>query len=123
MNANPLFGIAAIFNFVVGGGLLLAYPWTARLLGIDGPPTVWFHITTGIVLLFGYAYWQISRDPATNRPLIVMGAAGKLIFAVAIYAHWLAGTASGMMALLVTTDVVFAALYIAYLRSNPVARA
>lgn len=123
MNANPLFRIAAIFNFVVGGALLLAYPWTAPLLGIDGPPTVWFHITTGIVLLFGYAYWRISRDPATNRPLVVMGAAGKLIFAIAIYAHWLAGTASGPLALLVTTDVVFAALYVAYLRSNPVARA
>ncbi len=123
MKANPLFQVAAIFNFVVGASLLLAYPWTAPLLGIEGPPTVWFHITIGIVLLFGYGYWRISRDPVANRPLIVFGAAGKLIFAAVIYAHWFAGTAPGLVALLVTADVIFAALFIGFLRSNPVGRA
>jgi hypothetical protein len=123
MSANPLFRIAAVFNFIVGGTLLLAYPWAAPLLGIEGPPTVWFHITVGIVLVFGYAYWCISRDPSHYRPYIPLGAIGKLAFAAVIYAHWLNGTAPGMLALLVTTDVVFAALFVAFLRSNPVARA
>jgi hypothetical protein len=122
MNADPLFRIAAIFNFVVAGPLLLAYPQVAPLLGIEGPPTVWFHITVGIVIVFGYAYWCISRDPHHYRPYVSLGAIGKLTFAAVIYTHWLNGTAPGMLALLVTSDVVFAALFVAYLRAHPATR-
>ena len=123
MNANPLFRIASIFNILVGGGLLLAYPWLAPILGIDGPPTVWFHITVGIVLIFGYAYGCISLNPRRYRPYVLLGAIGKLTFAVVIYAHWLRGTAPAALAMIVTADVVFAALFVAYLRSNPAAPA
>jgi hypothetical protein len=118
MQANPLFRIAAIFNFVVGATLLLDYPFAARVLGIEGPPSVFFHIAAGIVLVFGYAYWCIAGDPARFRPYVTLGACGKMVFVVTIYAHWLTGGASTAMALLVTADLVFAVLFVLYLRSS-----
>ena len=119
MNPRTLFWIAALFNFLVGFPMLLAYPLVARVLGLEGPPTVWFHITAAIVVVFGYAYARIARDPVKYRSYVALGAIAKLAFVVVIYGHWLNGTVPGPVALLVTADLVFALLFGAYLRSSP----
>ena len=119
MKARPLFAIAALFNFLVGIPMLVAYPLVARLLGLEGPPTVWFHIAAAIVIVFGYAYARIAQDPVKYRPYVMLGAIAKLAFVVVIYGHWLNGTAPGRVALLVTADLVFALLFAGYLRTSP----
>ena len=119
MNARLLFGSAAAFNFAVGLSMVFAYPFTARLLDVAGPPTVWFHLAAATVLVFGYAYAQIARDPVRNRPYVVLGILGKSAFVVAIYAHFLAGDASPRLAALVTVDLFFALLFAAFLRATP----
>ncbi len=118
MKAGPLFHIAAVFNFLVGIPMLVAYPVVARLLGLEGPPTVWFHIAALVVVIFGGAYWCIARDPVKFRPYVHLGIVAKLAFVATIYGHWLAGGASGRTALLVTADLVFALLFVAYLRGS-----
>jgi hypothetical protein len=90
MKAGPLFHIAAVFNFLVGIPMLVAYPVVARLLGLEGPPTVWFHIAALVVVIFGGAYWCIARDPVKFRPYVHLGIVAKLAFVAAIYGHWLA---------------------------------
>ena len=111
MNRNPLFLIAAIFNFIVGVSFLAAYPWVSRLLGFEASPDVFFHIVAGLVLLFGALYWLIWRNPVRFRLFIPLGAVAKLIFVIAIYAHWILGSTSGLLALLVSADLVFAILF------------
>lgn len=118
MKARPLFSIAALFNFLVGVPMLVAYSTFARLLQLEGPPTVWFHIAAAIVVIFGFAYWSIARDPVKFRPYVMLGIVGKLAFVAIIYGHWLAGNISGRGAVLVTGDLIFALLFIAYLRSS-----
>jgi hypothetical protein len=117
MNARPLFWIAAVFNFLVGVPMLVAYPLVARLLGLEGPPTMWFHITAAIVIVFGYAYARIAQDPVKFHPYVALGMIAKLVFVIVIYGHWLKGTAPAQVALLVTADLVFALLFAAYLRA------
>jgi hypothetical protein len=119
MNARPLFRIAAAFNFLVGIPMLIAYPLVARLLELEGPSTLWFDIVAAIVVVFGYAYARIAQDPVRYRPYIALGAICKMAFVAVIYGHWLNGTASGPLALLVTTDLVFALLFAGYLRTTP----
>lgn len=121
MQAKPLFQVAALFNFAVGIPLLLAYPAAAPLLGMPPSPGVFFHVCIGIVLLFGWVYWRIARDPVQYRPYVMLGVLGKMVFVVAIYGHWLAGDASTAMAALVTGDLIFAALFVRYLRSSRLA--
>lgn len=118
MRTSSLFLFAAAFNFVVGAALLLGYPVFAPMLGIQGPPSVFFHVAMGIVLVFGYVYWCIARDPAKYRPYVALGVMGKMVFVVAIYGHWVAGDASTAMAVLVTGDLIFAALFVQYLRTT-----
>lgn len=122
MGAGPLFLSAAVFNVLVGLPMFIAYPVVAGVLGLQGPPTVWFHIAAGVVVLFGWAYWQIARDPVRFRPYVYLGIVGKLAFAGIIYTHWVAGTATAATAALVTVDVAFALLFIAWLRSHPAAQ-
>ena len=119
MKAKPLFAIAALFNFLVGIPMLVAYAPLARLLGLEGPPTVWFHVAAAIVIVFGYAYARIAQDPVRYRPYVLLGAIAKLALVVVIYGHWLHGTVPGPVALLVTADLVFALLFAAYLRTSP----
>jgi hypothetical protein len=118
MKARPLFSIAALFNFAVGVPMLVAYPVVARVLQLKGKPTVWFHVAAAVVLVFGYAYWCVARDPVRFRPYVLLGIIGKLAFVVAIYGHWIAGSASGRSAMLVTVDLIFALLFFAYMRGN-----
>ena len=122
MNAKPLFTVAAIFNVVVGLAMLLAYERLAPWLGFPPRPTVWIHIVAFAVLIFGYVYWCVARDPARYREYVVLGIVGKLAFVVVIYAHFLAGDATAALAVLVTADLVFAGLFAAYLRRAPAAR-
>ncbi len=118
MKARPLFSVAALFNLVVGIPMLVAYPTVARLLQLEGPPTVWFHIAAAVVVIFGFAYWSIARDPVKFRPYVMLGIVGKLAFVAIIYGHWLAGDVSIRGAVLVTGDLIFALLFIAYLRAS-----
>jgi hypothetical protein len=115
MNARLLFTVAAIFNAVVGLAMLLAYDLLAPLLGFPPRPTVWIHIIASIVLVFGYAYWRIARDPVRFREYVVLGIVGKLAFVIAIYGHFVAGDATAALAMLVTADLVFAGIFAAYL--------
>ena len=119
MNAKPLFTVAAIFNALVGVGMLLAYDWLAPWLGFPPQPTVWMHIVTLVVLVFAYAYWRVAQDPVRYREYIVLGIVAKLAFVVAIYGHFLAGDATATLAVLVTADLIFAGLFGAYLKRVP----
>jgi hypothetical protein len=119
MNARLLFTVAAIFNAVVGLGMLLTYGLLAPRLGFPPQPTVWMHIVALIVLVFGYAYWRIAKDPVRFREYVVLGIVGKLAFVIAIYGHFLAGDATAALAVLVTGDLIFAGLFAAYLGRTP----
>jgi hypothetical protein len=119
VNAKPLFVVAAIFNALVGLGMLLAYEPLAPWLGFPPRPTVWIHIIALVVLVFGYAYWRIAADPVRFREYIMLGVVGKLVFVAAIYGHFLAGDATAALAVLVTADLVFAGLFGTYLVGTP----
>jgi hypothetical protein len=118
MNARVLFTVAATFNFIVGLGILLCYGLLAPRLGFPPQPTVWIHIIALVVLVFGYAYGRVAMDPVRFREFVQLGIIGKLAFVLAIYAHFLNGSATGALAILVTADLVFAVLFGAYLKGS-----
>jgi hypothetical protein len=119
LNTRALFGVAAIFNAVVGVAMLLAFGALAPWLGLPPQPTVWVHLVALIVLVFGYAYWRVAQDPRRFRDYIVLGMVAKLCFVAVIYGHFLAGGATATLAVLVTADLVFAGLFGAYLIQTP----
>ena len=123
--ARTLFGIAACFNILAGLPLLVATQPVAQLMGLQMTPTagLFIQITMIVVLMFGWAYWMISRDPVRYRPYIVLGIALKILVVAVIASHWVAGTIPWPLPALVACDIVFAMLFWRYLNSTRSAQA
>ena len=112
----------ALFNLVAGMLLLAATtPRVGNLLGIgetDRTGRTFLHITAGAVLLLGWGYWLVGRDPVTNRPIIQLGVIGKLAVIAIFWTHWLAGDIGVQLPVLTLVDAIYAGLFWWYLRSS-----
>jgi len=117
--ARMLFGIAAFFNFVVAIALLFLRPMFGPLVSLDpvaGTNLVFVYMAAFLIGTFGYAYARIAQNPRRYRPFIELGAIGKLLAVVAVTGPWLAGEVGWQLPLVVSGDVVFALLFIDFLR-------
>src|SRR5437870_10640571 len=117
--ARRLFGIAAVLNFLFAFALLFLRPVLARLVGLDpvaGTNRVFVYLTAFLVGTFGYAYVRVAGDPRRFRPFVELGAVGKLLAVTAATIPWLAGEIGWRLPFLIGGDLVFALLFIDYLR-------
>ena len=121
LSAKWLFGAAAGFNAAVGLGLLFARPTLAaalRLDPIEGSNLLLLYLTAGFILLFGYGYARVAADPVAWRPFIPFSAAGKTMAMASMLACWLEGQVAWVVPALGAGDLVFAGLFLVYLRQN-----
>jgi len=117
--ARTLFGVAALANFSVTFGLLLLRPQVTPLLRLDpiaGSNLAFFHLAATLIAIFGYAYLRVALDPRRFRPFVGLGAIGKVLAVATATWHWLAGDLSWPLPLLISGDLVFAVLFVDYLR-------
>ncbi|HLY39115.1 MAG TPA: hypothetical protein VKU61_13815 [Candidatus Binatia bacterium] len=117
--ARRLFGIAALANFLFAFVLLFLRPVLASLVGLDpvaGTNRVFVYLTGTLVGAFGYAYLRVAGDPRRFRPFVELGAIGKLLAVTAATVPWLAGEIGWRLPFLIGGDLVFALLFIDYLR-------
>ena len=124
--ARGLFGSAAAFNLVVGGGLLFARSWLASTLSLDpiqGTSLVLANLTGAMIVVFGLAYACVARDPVEYRPFVGLGALGKAMAVACAVVPWLMGAIPSTLPALMGADLVFAALFLDYLRRAPRATA
>src|ERR1044071_1989517 len=89
---RPILWASAAFN--VFGAYLLAFPAAplGQLAGLPlDVPLPYRALAAAFVLEFGAAYAWLAVQPQPNRPLLVLGAAGKAIAFFLIFAIWLSG--------------------------------
>ena len=117
--ARILFGIAAFANVAVALALLFLRPSFGPLIGlapIAGTNLVFLYLTAFLIATFGYAYARIAQDPRRFRPFIELGAIGKLLAVAASTVPWLAGEIGWQIPFVLGGDLVFALLFIDFLR-------
>jgi len=118
--ARVLFSVAAVANLLVGLSILAIWNTVAPLLLQLDPvhgANLWLVYFSGSMIgLFGVAYLLIARDPHTYRPCIAMFATAKTVAFACALAVWLAGASSVRLSLVLSADLVFALLFIDYLR-------
>jgi hypothetical protein len=117
-----LFGISAIANWGAGALLYFRPPLVQGALGIprlEGMAIVLADFCGLLVALFGFAYACVAYDPARFRPYIPLGIAGKLIAVALVWSASIRGTIGIAPSFLVAADLVFAALFVAYLLKPP----
>jgi hypothetical protein len=117
--ARWLFGTAAVFNLAVAGALLFLRPWLAPLLKLDpmqGSNVVTHNLTACFVGLFGYGFALAAFDPLKYRPIIRLGAIGKLLAVACVAGPWLLGIIPAALPLFIMADLIYALVFIAFLR-------
>jgi hypothetical protein len=121
-HARVLFSAAAVFNLIAAAPFLVAPLQFARLIGMQPMPSdpLFTHLTAALVLAFGWGYWQVSRDPVANRPIIRLGIVGKSLVVLVVCLDWIAGNTNWPMALVVSGDAAFVVLFLDYLRRRSV---
>ena len=66
----------------------------------------------GAVLTWQAVYWLISRDPHRYRPLMPLGAIGKVVFGGSVWILFAQGRVDGGTVAFSSVDLVLAALFI-----------
>lgn len=116
---QKMFLFAAIFNGLIGLGLLfIPGPFLDLIFitpALENP--TWANLFGWLVTLFGVAYYWISRDPESNRQLILLGIIGKLGVAAIALANVLAGNISWQIMIPAGADALWAALFLRALGS------
>ena len=67
------------------------------------------------VILFGYGYWLVARNPDTNLGIILLGVIGKILVFGLFMAYAFAGRIQFAVALPTSIDALFAILFIEFL--------
>lgn len=114
-----LFGTAALFNFIVALGLLTASSQVSAQLGLGAATAgsvVLSNLSGALVGVFGYAYARVAMDPLRYRVYAELGAIGKLTVLPAAGVPWALGYIGWELPLLASGDLVFALLFIDWLR-------
>jgi hypothetical protein len=120
--ARYLFGVAAAANLLVAGAMSVGQGPFVAVLGLDlivGTNVVLVDLAAVLIGAFGYGYARIALDPVRFRPLIAIGAWGKLAAVATVLLGAIAGPHLWRLFALVSGDVVFALLFLDYLRRTP----
>ncbi|MCY1372534.1 hypothetical protein D9M69_597460 [compost metagenome] len=116
-----IFLSAAIFNWAVGGGLILALPLIERLLALEpvaASAKVFVDLFAMLVIAFGVAYLMLAIDVRQYRPFAVLGAGAKLAVVATVLVHCLAGHIGWPLLALSSVDLIYALVFIALLRGE-----
>ena len=110
---RTLFVTAAVFNWLVGLGLLFDASLLFRLFGVTPLPTefLFVQLFAWLVIVFGIGYYWVSRDPGSNISLIKLGMLGKASVVLVSLAAVVTGGISWQMMILASADLVYAILF------------
>lgn len=113
---RPMFYSAAAFNWMASLLLLFGGNLFWGLLATPEPAErVWFQLLVAMVALFGWGYFAVAQDPVRNRIMALLGCVGKTTVFVVVLAHVLTSGLSERVLMLVTVDLVYAALFARFL--------
>jgi hypothetical protein len=88
-----------------------ALGYAADLLPLPAPRFYAAQIALTIALFCGVYAW-LARQPQISRPLVVVGALGKLGFFALYVAYWAAGDLPGRAVLQATPDLVLGSIFL-----------
>jgi hypothetical protein len=117
--ARWLFGAAAAANLLVAAPMSAGQSWFVEFLALDpitGTNVVLVDLAALLIGVFGYGYARIALQPDRFRPLIGLGAIGKLAVVGAVLIGAIAAPHLWRLFALISGDLVFAALFWDYLR-------
>jgi hypothetical protein len=117
--ARKLFSISAAFNFAVAAALLFLSGTILPLLGLDpvaGANLTLPYVAAALIGSYGYAYACLAYDARKYRSYISLAIIGKLAVFAVVCSLWRGGDVSWRVPGFASADLIFALLFIDYLR-------
>ena len=116
---SRMFRLAALFNWVVGAGLLLIPGPFLGMIGVSPLPeqSLWIQQFAGLVFIFGFGYYQASRDFEKMAPLIRLAVWAKWGVVLIGLVNVFIGDISWQIMIPASADGVFAVLFMRELKS------
>ena len=118
--ARWVFTIGGLFGLIMIAPLFFLEDQMARMGGgpISHPENYYGFV--GVTFAWQLVYLVIGRNPAPYRPIMLLGALGKVIFGVAVWTLALQGRTPMTVAYVSSPDLVWAALFVvAWFRTKP----
>jgi len=116
-----MFFVGALWN-VLGGAFIIAFAgWIFASAHVPAPaPPLYFQSWVALFVVFGFGYYLVSRDLDGNRNIALLGAIGKLAFSFVFIGNVIAfrGQVPSLFWIPVIGDLIFAALFVMFLRSR-----
>lgn len=112
------FLVAAIWNFVGGlPGVFAPAQMFAQEFGrvLEDPVLIAvYRGAWGTALLYGFGFLIVARDPLRHSGVVLMGGAGKALFALNLAWMLAMGWTSGFAWVVILGDAVFVSLFVLY---------
>lgn len=110
------FLVAALFNFAVGAPMVAAPALLATALGLAAGDPLLLQLLGWLIVTFGIGYAMVAINPRLHRGIALLGIIGK--GGVIALTWWLAwhGSVARDVALLAGGDLIFVAVFVAFLR-------
>lgn len=107
-----LFYVAAVYDGVLGAAFFLFWPWVFHLFGVTPPNHAGYVQFPGLLLvIFGFIFLRIARDPDGNRDLIAYGIALKVAYSGLVFWYQVTEGVPGMWIPWAWIDVAFLILF------------
>jgi hypothetical protein len=113
-----LFLIAALYDGCLGLLFLFAPALVYRWASVT-PPNHWAYVQfpASLLMIFGFMFVRIARDPIRNRNLIVYGVLLKVSYCAIALWYWYSAGIPGLWKPFAIIDFVMAVLFLLSLRA------
>jgi uncharacterized membrane protein YedE/YeeE len=117
--ARWVFTIGGIFGILTIAPLFFLEGVMARLTGPITHPENYYGFA-GVTLAWQFVYLVIGRNPAPYRPIMLLGAFGKVLFATSVWILFALGRTPFSVPAIASADLVLAALFVAaWVKTRP----
>jgi hypothetical protein len=113
-----MFLVGAIWNLAGGAIIVILTNWIFAIANLTPPfPPVYYYSWIALFVTFGIGYYMAYQDMYGNKNIILLGAIGKLAFAVIFiyYMVSLPGQIPFLFIIPVIGDIIFAILFLMFL--------
>jgi hypothetical protein len=109
---TALFWIAALYDGVLGAVFLVAPGEVFRIADVT-PPNHWAYVQfpAALLLIFGWMFAAIARNPVQNKGLIVYGILLKVAYCGLTFWYWASAGIPTMWKPFAVIDVVMGVLF------------
>ena len=110
---RPLFVVAGLYDALLGGVFLVAWPALYERFGVTPPNhPAYVQFAAAVIVIFGVGFLMVAAAPERNRDIVKLGILLKLAYAGTVLYYWGRGRMPAMWVPFAWIDLAFLAAFV-----------